>query len=96
MSLTATSSTPASLRSAKVIEQLNERLTIVLQELDTAKLQVNGCTARIRCHSTNEESITEPRFEYSYKPQRMQSRPMKRAQGNLWNQIPSFEAIYIF
>jgi hypothetical protein len=95
MSLTASSSTPASLRSAKVIEELNERLTIVLQELDTAKLQVNGCTARIRCHSTN-ESITELRFEYSYKPQRTQSRPMKRVQSNLWNQILSFEAIYIF
>lgn len=41
MSLTATASAPATLRSAKVIEQLNERLAEVLQELYTAKAQVS-------------------------------------------------------
>jgi hypothetical protein len=41
MSVTTTTSTPATLRSAKVIEELNEKLTSVLQELELAKAQVN-------------------------------------------------------
>ncbi|KAG2180116.1 hypothetical protein INT43_003904 [Umbelopsis isabellina] len=40
MTLTATTSTPATLRSTKVIEQLNEKLTLLLKELGTSKTQL--------------------------------------------------------